>query len=112
MGYDLHITRAADWSENLGLEITAEEWLTIVREDPELRPDASNGSYAAEWGSADSEHTGWFDWYEGTVYTTDPDGPTVGKMVSLAGFLNGKVQGDDGEVYESQRDWHGQPSST
>ena len=35
-----------------------------------------------------------------------------GKMVSLAGILNGRVQGDDGEAYQSQRDWHGQPSST
>jgi hypothetical protein len=112
MGYDLHITRAADWTENVGLEITAEEWLGIVGTDPELRPEPSNGPYAAAWNSADAEHKGWFDWYEGTIYTTDPDGPTVGKMVSLARLLNGKVQGDEGEAYESQRDWHGQPSST
>ena len=112
MGYDLHITRAANWGENHGLEISAEEWLAIVSEDPELRPDLSNGPFAAAWNSPDSEQVGWFDWYEGTVFTTDPDGPIVGKMVSLARLLAGKVQGDDGEAYESQKDWRGQPSST
>lgn len=111
MGYDLHITRAANWADNLGLEIPADEWLAIVREDPELKPDPSNGPYAAAWRSEDSVHGGWFDWYEGTVYTTDPDAPTVGKMVSLARLLAGTVQGDEGEAYASQGDWQGQPSS-
>lgn len=112
MGYDLHITRATNWAENVGLEIPAEEWLAVVREDPELKPDPSNGPYAAAWSSSDTGHAGWFDWYEGTVFTTDPDGPTVGKMVSIAKILAAIVQGDEGEAYESQRDWRGQPSST
>ena len=112
MGYDLHITRAMNWAENVGLEIPADEWLAVVREDPELKLDPSNGPYSAAWTSAGAGHAGWFDWYEGTVFTTDPGAPTVGKMVSLAKILSAIVQGDEGEIYESQRDWRGQPSST
>ena len=36
MGYDFHITRAKLWADNEGDEITPEEWLAVVRDDPEL----------------------------------------------------------------------------
>jgi hypothetical protein len=36
MGYDLHITRAADWSDSESNPITFEEWVAYVDMDPEM----------------------------------------------------------------------------
>ncbi len=99
MGYDLHTTRATDWTQNRGHEIDSSEWLALVRDDPELTPDPSYGPHAVRWTSA------WFDWYEGNVFTTDPTRATVTKMLQIAETLSGVVQGDDGEFYESARQW-------
>lgn len=99
MGYDLHITRAIDWSCNQGYEITVQEWLGIVTADPELRPFPSLGPYAARFGP------GWFDWYEGNVLATDPNHAAVAKMLAIAELLAAAVQGDDGEFYDSAHEW-------
>ncbi len=99
MGYDLRITRSTDWTRNAGHEIDSSEWLALVRDDPELTLDPSNGPYAVRWAST------WFDWFEGNVFTTDPDRATVAKMLKIAELLMGVVQGDDGEFYESARQW-------
>ncbi len=99
MAYDLRITRATDWTANEGREISGDEWLSVVESDPELAPDPSNGPYSVTWSGA------WFDWCDGNVFTTDPDRATVAKMLRLAEALAGAVQGDDGEFYESSRDW-------
>ncbi|HLU38590.1 MAG TPA: hypothetical protein VK081_04345 [Planctomycetota bacterium] len=100
MGYDVHITRAADWSENAGHEITAAEWMAVVRADGELVPDPKLGPYAVRWSK-----TAWIDWFDGNVFTTDPDRATVGKLLEIAQRLSAAVQGDDGEFYENARDW-------
>lgn len=100
MGYDLRITRSTDWAENTDSEIPSEEWLAMVDADPDLQPDPDGGPFAARFSSR-----AWFDWYEGNVLTTDPDRRTVAKMLELAQRLSGVVQGDDGEFYESERDW-------
>ena len=100
MGYDLHITRSTDWAQNTGMEIDAEEWLAVINEDPELNPDPANGPYAVRWSSS-----AWFDWFEGNIFTTDPERATVAKMLALAQRLAGVVQGDGGEFYESAREW-------
>ena len=99
MGYDLRITRSTDWTRNAGHEIDSSEWLALVRDDSELTLDPSNGPYAVSWSST------WFDWFEGNVFTTDPDRATVAKMLKIAELLMGVVQGDDGEFYESARQW-------
>ena len=39
MGYDLHVTRADDWTESESSPITLNEWLAYVEEDPEMRLD-------------------------------------------------------------------------
>ncbi|WP_157197703.1 MULTISPECIES: hypothetical protein [Methylomonas] len=38
MGYEVHITRKAEWFEEEGPEITIEEWKNYVVSDPEMRP--------------------------------------------------------------------------
>ena len=99
MGYDLRITRSTDWTRNVGHEIDSSEWLALVRDDPELTLSPPDGPYAVRWSST------WFDWFEGNVLTTDPDRSTVTKMLQIAELLAGVVQGDDGEFYESARQW-------
>lgn len=37
MGYDLHITRAENWWENEGKEISENEWRALIDSDAELR---------------------------------------------------------------------------
>ena len=105
MGYDLHITRAADWSDNANVQIAAEEWLSLTRADPELSADPANGRYAARWVAPGVDGSGWFDWYEGNVFTTDPNQALWGKMLEIAKLLSAVVQGDNGELYLSPQDW-------
>ena len=100
MGYDLRITRAIDWTANRGVEISTPEWMAVVAADPELVVDPGNGPFAARFGA-----TGWFDWFEGNIFTTDPTFATAKKMLSLAQQLSAVVQGDEGEFYNSANQW-------
>lgn len=100
MGYDLHITRAVDWTANEGNQIVVQEWMALANEDDELKADPANGPYAVRYRSG-----AWFDWFEGNVFTTDPDRATVAKMLAIAARLDAIVQGDDGEVYDSAQQW-------
>ena len=99
MGYDLHITRADDWADSSSAPIAAEEWLGLVRLDPEFELDPSNGPYFARWKNAASIQEGWLDWSDGQIYTKAPDSSLLRKMVAIAGLLGGVVVGDDGEHY-------------
>jgi len=100
MGYDLRITRAVEWDRNRGCEITIREWHAIIDSDPELSPDPMHGPCAVRYGKK-----GWFDWFEGNVFTTDPEPVDVTKMLSIAARLTATVQGDDGEYYDTANDW-------
>ena len=99
MGYDLHITRASDWSESSSVPIRADEWLDLVRRDPEFTLDVENGPYFALWQNADSIQEGWLDWSDGQIYTKAPDSSLLRKMVAIANMLGAVVVGDDGEQY-------------
>ena len=105
MGHELHATRADHWTRTAGSEITAAEWKEVVTWDPSLRCDPKNGPHAVHWVSEADTPQGWFDWYDGVVYTTDPDRASAGKLFELAERMNAKVQGDGGEVYERTEDW-------
>src|ERR1051325_3606466 len=39
MGYDVHITRAQDWTESAAHPITFDEWKAYIRSDREMRLD-------------------------------------------------------------------------
>ncbi len=99
MGYDLHITRAASWSENAGAEISSDEWLALVERDPELTLEPANGPFFARWAGPSRYPDPWLDWFSGNVYTKNPDSALLRKMVALAAALGAQVQGDEGEVY-------------
>lgn len=95
IGYDIHITRTEEWSDNGASQIARAEWLAVAEADPELTPDPENGK--AFYTCGDS----WFDWFEGNVDTKNPDHAVLAKALELAGVLDARVQGDDGELYES-----------
>jgi hypothetical protein len=101
MGYDLHVTRAEAWPKSEDNPITAEEWLAVVRDDPELALAGYNGPYFALWDGPSEYPDPWFDWSHGEIYTKNPDVPMIRKMIGLAERLNARVQGDDGEEYPS-----------
>lgn len=100
MGYDLHITRAMDWTDNRGHQIDETEWLQLAADDADLTADPAHGPFAVRFKA-----TAWFDWFEGNVFTTDPDRSTVTKMLLLATRLAAIVQGDDGEIYDTAQQW-------
>jgi len=99
MGYDLHITRAEFWSKNEASKISEIEWLEYVKTDPELKLAGYNGPYFAIWSGKSEYVDPWFDLCGGNIYSKNPDGPIIGKMLEIAKKLNAKVQGDDYEVY-------------
>ena len=100
MGYDLHITRATNgWSHDKRCEISAEEWLTVVNADPELKLAGYNGKYFTLWAGKSRYPEPWFDWSRGNVMTKNPDPPLIAKAIALAAKLNAHVEGDDGERY-------------
>jgi hypothetical protein len=108
MGYDLHITRRKQWSSK-GKDITSDEWLTYVQRDPELRLQPENGPYFFVWSGGSTLECPWLDWWEGNIYTKNPDAALVEKMVAIARQLGAKVQGDDGEIYDQGSDAPRQP---
>jgi hypothetical protein len=110
MGYDLHITRRAVWSEK-GDDISADEWLDLVAADPELRLSPKDGPYFAIWKGASQLPDPWLDWSDGQIHTKNPDRALVAKMILLARRLTATVQGDDGEEYTQPTDFPDDPES-
>src|SRR3954467_7750166 len=102
MGYDLHITRKEDWTEQDGPTISESEWRRVIEEDPELQLDKqtscsmADGEYVfAAWNG----EPGALGYYNREITATNPAEPLIRKMVALAQRLNANVQGDDGERY-------------
>lgn len=103
MGYDLHITRKASWSDEDGATISEQEWRRVIEEDQELKLDTetrcvmSDGQYVfASWNG----QAGALGYHDGQITSKNPPEPLIRKMVAIAQRLNANVQGDDGEVYQ------------
>jgi len=111
MGYDLHITRRELWA-NQGNDITAHEWLALVKNEPDLKLEPQNGPYFVLWGGKSTLKSPWLDWTRGQIYTKNPDDALIDKMVSVAQKLGAVVQGDEGEIYRSAEDAHFQNNSS
>jgi hypothetical protein len=118
MGYDVHITRKHDWFDEKGPEISLAEWLAFVAADSEMRLDGyaetrmQDGSVfrtvqegLSVWTTYsqhdESGNKAWFLYRKGYVTVKNPDDEILRKMWSIAQDLSAKVQGDDGEVYDS-----------
>jgi|CXWL01.1.fsa_nt_gi hypothetical protein len=118
MGYDIHITRRAEWFDERAPAIALDEWLAVVRNDPELRLDGfaeaplSDGSVLrvedssmAVW-HAYSRHgynngAAWIWWNGGNIEAKNPDKEILRKMWLIAQRLSARVQGDECEFYDS-----------
>ncbi len=100
LGYDLHITRADYWAENESRQISPQEWLKVIGDDPSLTLDPDNGPYFAIYSAASGDESRWLAWRDGNVHSKNPDRETLEKMLAVARALGGRVQGDDGEHYE------------
>ncbi len=98
MGRDIHITRARDWKQTDGHQISESEWRAVIDADPELSADPENGPNAALWvNHPEGRPDAWLDWSEGNVYTTDACAALLGKMISIAERLQAKVVDDDNQ---------------
>ena len=117
MGYDVHITRKEDWSDEDGPDIAIDEWLSLVNGDPEMRLDGFAETQTAEgslvrmesaglsvWtaysGHEEDGNKAWFDYHSGGITVKNPDKEILIKMWQLAQQLSATVQGDEGEQYD------------
>jgi len=103
MGYDLHITRRKDWSAT-GNDISADEWLAYVEKDSELSLWPTNGPHVARWNGNGKHADSRLDWFQGNIYTKNPEAALIDKMAQIADALGAQVQGDDGEIHRNGRD--------
>jgi hypothetical protein len=120
MGYNLYITRkenSFDDDEQNCISLT--EWIDYLRADNEMRLDnfaeatATNGEYVRTESQGMSVWTkyskdgvagnhAWFWPDNGNIVVKNPHAEIRNKMIDIAGYLKAKVQGDDGEIYESK----------
>jgi hypothetical protein len=115
MGYDVHITRIDDWTKAESKPIRLEEWIAVVRDDPEMHLDGfaeaetpggllryeSKGLavWTAYSGHQVDGNKAWFDHRRGAVIVKNPDEEILRKMKEIAKKLKAKVIGDEGEEY-------------
>lgn len=117
MGYDVHITRAENWTESEAKPITLAEWSAYVDSDPEMRVDGAAEATTAMGETLRYENEGiavwtaysghdtagnmvWFDYRDGCIVVKNPDKEIRRKMYSIASVLGALVQGDEGELYD------------
>lgn len=116
MGYDLHITRKVDWSNEDGPRISRQEWLNLIESDPKFRilPENCNETppnIFTVWDDPDApEGSYWVDWAEDGVSGRHQGKDYIRKLHQIATKLDAVVQGDDGEVYlpNGELDWNDQ----
>lgn len=114
MGYDVHITRRQEWSDEGEPRISESEWQKYVSTDKEMvmtgvaehtNPKGEviriTQPLLTEWRGHSSRRTVWFSYFEGNLSVKNPDEETLEKLRSVASALNAFVQGDDGERYDS-----------
>lgn len=116
MGYELHITRAEDWTDSAEVPISLEEWLAFVAVDPELRHDGVAATTLPDGGVFEVREPGlvvwtahpqagkgeglpWIRYVDGQLQSKHPDPPFLRKMHEIATALGARLQGDDGENY-------------
>jgi len=119
LGYEVHITRGEDWAESGTAPITLADWVAYVKADPEMRLDdfaeattpsgetiRIDSPGIAVWVGYSAHDEGgnmaWFSWFRDHVSVKNPDEEILGKMCRIAKALNAKVQGDEGELYDSE----------
>jgi hypothetical protein len=120
MGYDIHITRKENWfDEDDSNGIALLEWIDYIKADKEMSLNNSAEAETPAGGKVKHEHNGlavwtgysksgidgnyaWFDFRNGNVTVKNPDQEIKDKMIDIAAQLSAKVQGDEGEFYNSK----------
>lgn len=113
MGYDVHITRRQEWSDESEPRILESEWEAYVSTEEQMvitgfaectSPQGETiritQPLLTEWRGHSSGHTVWFSYFEGNVSVKNPDEETLEKMRQVASSLKAFVQGDEGERYD------------
>jgi hypothetical protein len=120
MGYELHITRKKNWDgfeDEHGAGISRDEWIAVVRADPEMRLDGfaqvplregkmfrvdhpSIAVWTAWSHHGEAGDMAWFHHHDDNVAVKNPDREIRRKMWRIAERLRASVQGDDGEFYD------------
>ena len=116
MGYDVHVVRTELWQDSESHPITKADVDRLIASDESLswsttdyidmkEDDGTIGRYfMIKWnGSPD------FWWYRSEITCTSPDDAHVLKLVEVAGALEARVLGDDGERYELGKSLFGKP---
>jgi len=121
LGYDIHITRKSEWSDEVGANIAELEWFSLIKNDPELQlvseartplPDGeilvAKDPTMAVW-KVYSKHDidgnmAWFWLWSGNIVAKNPDKEILVKLYQISQVLGAKVQGDDGEIYDFNGD--------
>ena len=101
MSYDLHITRRSSWDDRSGPAINSREWQKLIASDPELSLYTDVGVEHEGLVASYRNHEGALRWDDGEVIAKNPEITLVVKMVAIAERLGARVQGDDGEIYQS-----------
>jgi hypothetical protein len=119
MGYNLYITRKENWfDEDDSNNISLKAWTDYLMTDREMRRDnfaeatTTNGEYVrvetmgmSVWTKYSKDgikgNHAWFWPDSGNIVVKNPDIEIRNKMIAIARQLKAKVQGDDGETYET-----------
>ena len=118
MGYEVHITRKEYFFDEEGEQISFEEWENYIANDNEMRLDGfaeaktpegilriENEGLAVWEGWSKNEVDGgmaWMSYFEGCITCKNPDEEILKKMHKIASKLGAEVQGDEGEIYDSE----------
>jgi len=112
MGYEVRITRKAQWFEPHGPRISADEWAAYVDTHSECQwvPRAARNhepddvvlvidSLGLEVGRL------WW-WRDGSVTTKNPSPELMSYMIEIANALDARLMGDDSETYRDANSPH------
>lgn len=113
MGYNLHITKAAEWSQSSANPISEIEWKTAVAADGRLQMDTTaralnpktheiiqvSNPLMASWVDPKTNEKHYFYYWRGEISVKNPSESAIKKMKELALRLGAHVLGDEGEPY-------------
>lgn len=99
MGYEVHVTRKAHWSDEDGARISAAEWASLLDGDP-LEPadaDRMTGWWTRHSGGKQDAPILLFS--DGNIDAAPHDEETALFLLGLATELGAGLQGDEGEPW-------------
>jgi len=124
MAYEIYITKKENWFDSdASMDISIEEWSSFVKNDPEMRLDnfsevgLESGEIfrydnpgAAVWinpkAREGEDKIIQFDFLSGNISVSSPGEAVIEKMKHIAFKLGAKVQGEEGELYETMETYY------